>query len=153
MGVVEMRRRRLRRDHGRRARGIGCGRSAIEVDALMGAIPAGGVAKLAADAQVLVNTGHDLVIQVELVPVGYRVQRAAAEVVDGGEAFLRHPGQQAILHIFDDAVAVMHGRGAYLHRAATQQDEFRCVSPAADAADAGERQCTLRVRQHLAAPC
>ena len=122
------------------------------MDALVGAIPAGGVTKLASDAQVLVNTRDDLVIQVELVPVDDRGQRPAAEVVDGGEAFLRHPRQQAILHVFDDAVAVVHGRGAYLHRAATEQDKFRSVPPVGDAADAGERQCPAGPTAP-AAPC
>ena len=51
------------------AAGIRCGRGAIQVNALVGAIPTGGVAKLATDAQVLVNARDYLVIKVELIPV------------------------------------------------------------------------------------
>jgi hypothetical protein len=39
------------------------------MNALMSPVPAGGIAKLASDTQVLVNTSDDLVIQVELVPI------------------------------------------------------------------------------------
>ena len=43
---------------------------AVEVDALVRAVPAGGVAELAADALVFMDARDDLVVEVEVLPVG-----------------------------------------------------------------------------------
>ena len=42
----------------------------IDVNALMRAVPAGDVAEIAADALVGVDARHDLVVQVEVLPLG-----------------------------------------------------------------------------------
>ena len=73
----------------------------------------------------------------------------AAEIVDGAEAFLVHPVAEAVDHVLDDAVAVVHGGGADLHRAAAEQDELRRVAPAGDAADAGDGQRRPRDRDAI----
>ena len=43
---------------------------AIQVDALVRAVPAGDVAEVAADALIAIDAGDDLVIQVEVLPLG-----------------------------------------------------------------------------------
>ena len=43
---------------------------AIEMDTLMRAIPAGGVAKVATDTLLFVNSRHDLIVQVQIFPLG-----------------------------------------------------------------------------------
>ncbi len=43
---------------------------AVEVDALVCAVPAGDVAEVAADAEGLVYVSHNFVIQIEVLPVG-----------------------------------------------------------------------------------
>ena len=45
------------------------------MNALVGAIPAGGVAKLAADAQVFMNVRNDFVVKVQMLPLAYIRQR------------------------------------------------------------------------------
>ena len=47
----------------------GCGSGAIEMNALVRAVPAGGVAELAADAVVFVDARDDLVVEVEVLPL------------------------------------------------------------------------------------
>src|SRR5580698_786865 len=80
---------------------------AIEMNALMCAVPAGGVAELAADALLLVDARDDLVVEVEVLPIGDVGERAAAKVVEGAEAFAAHPGEETSSHVFDDAIAVV----------------------------------------------
>ena len=58
-------------DHGGAARGVWGGGGPVEVDALVGAVPAGGVAELAADAFVFVDVGHDLVVEVKVFPFAH----------------------------------------------------------------------------------
>ena len=66
------------------------------------------------------DAGDDLVVQIEMLPLGDLGDGEAAEIVEGGEAFLIHPIRQAIDHVFDDAEAVVHGGGADLHVAAAR---------------------------------
>ena len=75
--------------------------------------------------------------------------REAAEIVDGAEAFLVHPVAEAVDHVFDDAVAVVHDGGADLHGAAAEQDELGRFAPAGDAADAGDGQADFGVGRDL----
>ena len=143
MGVVVMR-RALRQRCLRCACGVGLRERAIEMDALVRAVPAGGVAELAADALVFVDVRDDFVVEVEVLPLGDVGERAAAEVVEGVEAFAAHPGEEAVGHVFDDAIAVVHDGGADLHGAGAEEDELGGVLPGGDAADAGDRAARLR---------
>jgi hypothetical protein len=68
---------------------------------------------------------------------------ALPEVADALVALLVHPARQAILHLFDDAEAMQHGRRAHLHAASAQRHEFGRIAPVADAADAGNRQARV----------
>ena len=91
--------------------------SAVHVNALVCAIPAGRVAKLAADALVRINTSNDFVIEIEMLPVGHLRQRETANGVKIGVAFGIHPMAEAIDHILHDTKAVVHGRGTSLQSA------------------------------------
>ena len=73
-----------------------------------------------------------------MLPVGDAWKAQAAEVFEGREAFPPHVLEQAVGHVFNDAVAEVHGRGADLDVAAAEQDELGSVLPGGDAADAGE---------------
>src|SRR6478736_5523851 len=115
------------------------------MDALVRAVPAGDVAKVAADALVAINLRDDLVVEVEVLPVGDLGNREAAEALDGGEALLVHPVAKAVDHVLHDAEAVVHGGGADLDCAAAEQDELGGFTPAGDATDAGDRKSDLGV--------
>ena len=67
--------------------------------------------------------------------------------------FSAHPCEEAVGHVFDDAVAVVHDGGADLHGAAAEQDELGGVAPGGDAADAGDRERGFGVGHGPAAPC
>src|SRR6185437_13419324 len=110
------------------------------MDALVRAVPAGGVAELAADALVFVDARDDLVVEVQVLPLRDVGQRAAAEVVECAEVFAAHPCEQCVGHVFDDAIAVVHGRGADLHGARAEEDELGGVLPGGDAADGAHRK-------------
>ena len=118
---------------------------AVQVNALVRAIPAGDVAEIAADARVAVDARHDPVIEIEVLPLGDLGQREAAEIVEGAEAFFVHPVGEAVDHVFHDAIAVVHGGGADLHGAASEQDELGGLAPAGDAADAGDGQADFGI--------
>src|ERR1035438_2742019 len=90
--------------------GYGDGRGRIgfvEMDALVGSVPTGDVAEIAADAGIAVDAGYDAVVEIEVLPLGDFGDSEAAEIFDGAEAFLVHPVAQAIDHVFHDAVAVV----------------------------------------------
>src|ERR1700685_976218 len=77
-----------------------------QVDALMRAVPAGDVTKLAADAFLRVNARHDFEIQVQVIPVRDLGRAQPAKILDAGEAFFAHPILESVDHVFDDAIAV-----------------------------------------------
>src|SRR5579862_1312989 len=85
-----------------------------QVNALVGAVPAGDITKIAPDALVGVNARDDLIVQVEILPIGDLWQGEAAKIVDRAETFLVHPVAQAVDHVFHNAKAVVQHRGAYL---------------------------------------
>src|SRR5271170_7578336 len=122
---------------------------AIKMNALMRAVPARGVAEVAADAVLFVDAGDDFVVKVEVFPLGDARQAEAAEIPYGREAFLDHPVFEAIDHVFHHAVAVVHCRGAYLNGRAAEQEELGCVFPGCDAADTRERQRRAWIAHHL----
>src|SRR5438128_1003288 len=113
-------------------------RDPVEVDALVRAIPASDVAKLASDTKLGMDLGDDFVVQVQVLPFGDARQAQSTEIVDSLESFLVHPIAQAVDHIFYNAEPVVHGRRADLDRSATEQDELRRVFPSGDTTDTGD---------------
>ncbi len=104
-------------------------RCAIHVDALMSAVPACDVAEGTTDTRLLVDVGHDLVVQVEMLPLGDASDGQAAKILECGKAFGAHPVLESLGHVFDDAIAVVHHRRADLNRPSTQQHELHRVTP------------------------
>src|SRR5271170_673638 len=95
------------------------------------------------------NSSYDLIVQVELLPFADIGQRQPAEIIDRDKALLRHPPKQTVLHVLNDAIAVMHRRSTHLDGAATEQDKLRSVAPTPDATDTGERKSARWVRLYL----
>ena len=109
-------------------------------DGLMSAVFTGDVAELAADAQVMVDIGDDLVIQVEIAPILHFGDGTSAKILDGAEAAIVHVLRESVDQILDDAESVVHGRGAHLNGRRAQSDMLRSVVPVTDPADAADRQ-------------
>src|SRR6185437_2552234 len=78
-------------------------------DRLVRGIFAGDMAEAALDAGVLVDAGHDLVVEIEMLPVGHVGQRAADDGVEPIVAPRVEPVAEAVHHVVDDLEAVMHG--------------------------------------------
>src|SRR5437763_1193321 len=97
----------------------------IEVNALMSAVPASHITKIAPDALFLVNSRDNLVIQIEMLPLSDLRQAEPAKVFDSSEALFIHPMGEAVNHVLNDAESVMHSGSADLHGAAAEQQEFR----------------------------
>src|SRR5271157_3526854 len=81
---------------------------AFVVDALVGAVPACDVAKVAADALGRVDAGDDLVVQVEVLPLRHARQGETAKILQGRVALVVHPVGQAVDHVLHDPVPVVH---------------------------------------------
>ncbi len=117
----------------------------FEVDALVCAVPRGDVAEFAADAKIGIDLGNDAVIEVEVAPVLDIGQGLADEVGTFLVALLVHPVRETVDHVLDDAVAVMHDRGADLDTGCAEHHELDCILPRSDAADAGDRDANLGI--------
>ncbi len=120
-----------------------------QMDALVGAVPAGDVAEIAADAFFGMNAGDDLVVQVQMFPLGDFRNRVTEEIADRRKAFCVHPIAQPIDHVFHDAVAIVHRGGTHLHRTAAEQDELGGLAPSGNAADAGDGNADVGIGSDL----
>src|SRR5262249_31468087 len=80
---------------------------AVEMDARVRAIPASGIAELTADAGPWIDPRHQLVIQIQMAPIGETRQASAAEIVQSGESFVVHPIAEPVDHVLDDPVPIM----------------------------------------------
>ena len=122
---------------------------AVEMNALMGAVPTRGVAELAANTFFLVNARYDFVVQVEMFPFLHPTEAEPPKIGNSCEIFLAHPVGKTVGHVFHNAIAVVHNRGANLHRSAAEQNKFRRIAPVGDTTDTGKRQACIRIRLHL----
>src|SRR5579859_8018918 len=102
----------------------------------MGGILAGDVAKTAADTFCRIDPGYDMVVEVEIFPVGEGRHRSADKVGGFGKPFFIHPVAESFAEIVDDPEAVFHNGGAHLYAGGAEEHEFRGVLPGTDAADA-----------------
>ena len=73
-----------------------------------------------------------------MLPVGDIGQRPPDDVAQGAMAFFVEPVGEPVDQVVDDLEAVVHRRGADLHRAGAQRMELRGIAPGGDAADAGD---------------
>ena len=122
---------------------------AIKMDALMCAIPTRDMAQIAANARLLVDVGHDLVIQIEVLPLGHLGNGKPAKILDGGKPLGTHPVLESLGHILDNAVSVVHHSGTNLNRSAAQQHELDGIAPCPNTANARHGQCGFRIAHDL----
>src|SRR6185437_14046813 len=78
-------------------------------NALVRAIFARDVAQVAADALLLIDSGYDFVIQIEIAPVSDSADRLTHQVDCRSEAFLVEILVQPVDHVFHNAKAIVHG--------------------------------------------
>src|SRR5260370_36291677 len=95
------------------------------------------------------NTRYDLIIQIQMLPLGDSGKAKPAANVESTETFLIHPVAKTLDHVFDDAVTVVHDRRTDLQAVTTEEQEFGGLAPAGNTADAGDGQPTLRVARTL----
>src|SRR6267142_4175580 len=88
-----------------------------EVDALVGGVVTGDVAKIAADAFLLVDSRHSTKRKIKMIEVGHTVQAASHHVGDSCEASVVHPVGQAVAQVFHNAETIVHYGGADLQAA------------------------------------
>ena len=61
--------------------------------------------------------------------------------------------ERPVDHVLDDAVAVVHHRGAHLHARRAERDELGGVAPGRDAADARDGDADVACRARAPRPC
>src|SRR5262249_10491900 len=92
---------------------------AIHVYALMSTIPTGCVTELAANTFFFVNARDDFVIKIEMLPFLHAGNGQSLKIRNSCKAFFAHPVGEAVGHVFDNAIAVMHHGRANLDVAST----------------------------------
>lgn len=128
--------------------GLAC--HGVEADGLVTSVHAGGVTASATDAALGVDPGIDDGAAIEIRRGDKVGQLFAYKVHDMRYATLLHIGLQTQDEVVYDAITILHDSSADLHVAATQLDEFQCVAPRLDAADATELDILHeRVLRHL----
>src|SRR6267378_536021 len=110
-----------------------------KVDALVGGVVTGDVAKIAADAFLLVDSRDSTKRKVKMIEIGHAVQAASHHVGDSCEAFFVHPVGQAIAQVFHNAETIVHYRGADLQGAGAEQQKFRCIAPGGNTSHSRDR--------------
>ena len=103
------------------------------------------VAKVALNAVLDIHVRFDVVVEIEMPPVSNAVHRFADDVVNRGETFLVEVVVQAVNHVLDDAVAIVHNGRADLNTPGTEEHELDSVPPCVDAADTADRNFELRI--------
>src|SRR6267142_2427148 len=100
-----------------------------KVDALVGGVVTGDVAKIAADAFLLVDSRDSTKRKIKMIEVGHTVQAASHHVGDSCEASVVHPVGQAVAQVLHNAETIVHYRGADLQAAGAEQQKFRRIAP------------------------
>ncbi len=111
----------------------------LDFDGLMAAVVAADGAAAAADTEIVVDFGHDLEVAVEIFARNDVRKGLSDEVTKRGEAVFEHEDFEAVLHVFDDAVAVLHDGCRDLEVFSAEEQEFNSILPCFDAADTGNR--------------
>ena len=108
---------------------LGCG------DVLVGAVFTCDVTKIAADAQFGIDTGNNLVVQIQIAPVAYAIDRLAYQPHHRVEAFVVEILGETIDHVFNNAKAIVHRCRTDLHRGCPKRNEFGCILPVGNPTD------------------
>ena len=101
----------------------------IEVDSLMTAITARGVATPAANTFLMVKLRVNDGLSVQLGRQREIRQLLTNKSIQLVDATLRHVVLHTKNEVVDDAIAVLHHSGTNLHVTATQLDKFQCIAP------------------------
>src|SRR4051812_17400331 len=96
----------------------------LPIKALVSTILACDITEIAADAIFNVDMGLDVIIKVQISPVGDALDGPANYLVDARKALLVKIVVEAVDHIFDDAIAIMHNGGVDLNRAGSEQHKL-----------------------------
>ena len=115
----------------------GFARFGVEVDGLVPTVEAGNGATAASDAFVEIDFGDDLEGSVEIFAGDDVGEGFSDEVAQGGVSVGFHEIGESVLHVFDDAIAVLHDGSGDLEIFGAQEEEFDGILPCFDAADAG----------------
>ncbi len=99
-----------------------------------------------------VDPSNDLVIQVEISPIGDAIDRFADNFINRRNTFFVEIIIQTVDHILDDPIAVMHHSRANLHVARTEKHKFDRVAPSGYAADSADRNFEFRIRGQVPKP-
>ena len=105
----------------------------------------GDVTQITPDTLVIIDLGDPLVMQVQRLPLLYRLYRQAPQVVDRLHPLRIEEVIQPIDHVFHDAKSVVHDRCADLDISRTQGNEFGGILPVRNSPDSGNRQTHLRI--------
>ena len=116
----------------------GLARLLIKDNSLMTTVVARQLAASATHTQFLIELRIDDGITVQIVRFQELLQTLTYEVVELGDAALRHIASQAEYEVVDDAVSVLHHSGTHLYVVAPQLDELQGVAPHLDAANAAQ---------------
>ena len=115
----------------------------------MRAVFAGDVAEVALDAFRVVDACHGFVVEVEVAPIRDARDAATYDVAHRSEAFFVEIVGEAVNHIFDDAITVVHDGGADLHGGRAEEKKLGGVAPCPDAADTANRHAHFRVARQF----
>ena len=105
----------------------------------------GDVTQITPDTLVIIDLGDPLVMQVQRLPLLYRLYRQAPQIVDRLHPLRIEEVIQPIDHIFHNAKSVVHDRRADLNISRTQGNEFGGILPVRNSTNAGNRQTHLRI--------
>ena len=86
----------------------------VELEALVSTILTRDVTKVAADAMLGVDVRLDVIVEVEVSPIGRASDGLSYNVIHARKAFLIEIVVQPVDHVLDDAITVMHNGRAYL---------------------------------------
>src|SRR5262249_43100285 len=109
----------------------------LEIDTLVGRIITGDKAQVALDALAVIDLRNSLEAQIKVSKGRDAGDGFADQLIYRFVAFVVHPVGQAVDHVFHNAEAPVHCRGAHLNRGCSQQNELERVLPCFDPTHSG----------------
>ena len=116
----------------------GTARSFFDLNGLMSTVVAADSATSAADAEVIVDFGDNLEIAIEVFARNDVRKRFADKIAKGRESIFFHEDGEAVFHVFDNAISVLHDTRRDLEIFSAEEEEFDRIHPSCDATDTGD---------------